>query len=130
ALGDPKLSAAAKLQIDDPANEKFISPAAYWELAIKISVGKYALHQPYEDFLQDNIDGNGSIILLIHWRHTALDEPAVSPSGSLRPPHDRASLGGTDVDRQQRGDFRSIRRPTCLVGVAALIRQRAAIPAD
>ena len=71
ALGDPKLSAAAKLQIDDPTIEKFISPAVYWELAIKISVGKYALHQPYEDFLKDNIDGNGFTILPVEWRHTA-----------------------------------------------------------
>lgn len=71
ALGDNHLSSPARALIDDPANDKFVSPATYWELAIKISVGKYRLHQPYEDFLRDNIDGNGFVILPIHWRHTA-----------------------------------------------------------
>ncbi len=67
---DSKLSAIAKRAIEDPANEKFISPASYWELAIKISVGKYALTEPYQDFLNRAIDGNGFIVLPIHWRHT------------------------------------------------------------
>jgi PIN domain nuclease of toxin-antitoxin system len=71
ALGDAKLSATARLHIDDPASEKFVSPAVFWEIAIKISVGKYVLHQPYEDFLTDNIDGNGFVILPVEWRHTA-----------------------------------------------------------
>jgi PIN domain nuclease of toxin-antitoxin system len=71
ALDDANLSAKAESLIDDPANDEFISPASYWELAIKISVGKYTLVQPYEDFLRQGIDGNGFIILPIHWRHTA-----------------------------------------------------------
>ena len=71
ALDDTNLSATAEALIDDPANDKFISPAVYWELAIKISVGKYTLVQPYEDFLKRGIDGNGFIILPIEWRHTA-----------------------------------------------------------
>lgn len=71
ALDDAKLSAKAELLIDDPANDKFISPASYWELAIKISVGKYTLTQPYEIFLKDAIDSNGFIILPVERRHTA-----------------------------------------------------------
>lgn len=67
----PAIIPTAKALIDDPANEKFISPASYWELAIKISTDKYRLHQPYETFLQDNIDGNGFVILPVHWRHTS-----------------------------------------------------------
>ncbi len=42
-LDDPQLSAAAKAAIVDPANEKWVSPASYWEVAIKISIGKYAI---------------------------------------------------------------------------------------
>ena len=72
SLDDPKLSTLAETLIDDPANDKFISPASYWELAIKISVGKYTLVQPYEDFLRHGIDDNGFIILPIERRHTAL----------------------------------------------------------
>ena len=39
-LADPQLSVAASAAIMDPANEKWVSPASYWEVAIKISVGE------------------------------------------------------------------------------------------
>jgi PIN domain nuclease of toxin-antitoxin system len=70
-LGDQKLSATARTYIEDVNHEKLISPAAYWEIAIKISLGKYTLQQPYEDFLTAGIDGNGFLILAIEPRHTA-----------------------------------------------------------
>ena len=35
-LGDASLSARARQLIEDPTNSKFVSPATYWELAIKI----------------------------------------------------------------------------------------------
>jgi PIN domain nuclease of toxin-antitoxin system len=71
-LADPQLSAAASAAIIDPANEKWVSPASYWEVAIKISTGKYALAQPYEDFWRNAIDGNGFQILHVLPRHTSL----------------------------------------------------------
>ena len=69
---DPQLSAAASAAIIDPANEKWVSPASYWEIAIKISTRKYAFAQPYEDFWRNAIDANGFQILHILPRHTAL----------------------------------------------------------
>jgi PIN domain nuclease of toxin-antitoxin system len=72
ALNDPQLSAAAQTAIIDPANEKWVSPASYWEIAIKISTGKYTLTVPYEDFWRDAINANGFQILHILPRHTAL----------------------------------------------------------
>lgn len=71
ALNDPRLSAAALAAILDPANEKLVSPASYWEIAIKISVKKYVLAQPYEDFMRHAIDRNGFHYLHIEPRHTA-----------------------------------------------------------
>jgi PIN domain nuclease of toxin-antitoxin system len=68
---DPKLSPRALAMILDPANDKFISPASYWEIAIKLSVGKYALSVPYEDFIRGAIDLNGFLYLPIEPRHTA-----------------------------------------------------------
>jgi PIN domain nuclease of toxin-antitoxin system len=44
ALGDSRLSATATALILDPTNEILISAASYWELAIKISVGKITPH--------------------------------------------------------------------------------------
>lgn len=71
ALNDPRLSARAMDLIRDPANTKRVSPASYWEIAIKISVKKYALSQPYEEFMRNAIDLNGFQYLHIEPRHTA-----------------------------------------------------------
>ncbi|MGH9855820.1 MAG: type II toxin-antitoxin system VapC family toxin [Blastocatellia bacterium] len=71
-LGDAQLSATGRQLIEDTANTKFVSPAAYWEVAIKISIGKYALNEPYETFMDRAIRQNGFFILPIEPRHTAL----------------------------------------------------------
>lgn len=68
---DARLSGKAKALIADPANEIFVSPASYWEVAIKVSIGKYPLSAPYEAFITNGIDGNGFKILPIEPRHTA-----------------------------------------------------------
>lgn len=69
-LGDPRLSGKARTQIEDVSNEKLVSPASYWEIAIKISVGKYTLSQSYDEFMKAGIDGNGFVILPIEPKHT------------------------------------------------------------
>jgi PIN domain nuclease of toxin-antitoxin system len=71
-LGDSQLSSAAKAWIQDPANEKYLSPASYWEIAIKVSIGKLVLHEPYDDFMQRTIPGNGFIILPIEVKHASV----------------------------------------------------------
>lgn len=71
ALGDAKLSKAGRSAIEDPANDKFISPASYWEIAIKMSLGKYSLSAPHDVFFQTTITNNGYQILAIEPRHTA-----------------------------------------------------------
>jgi len=72
ALNDPQLSRTAAALIMDPAHEKLVSPASYWEIAIKIGANKYALAKPYEDFMREAIDKNGFLYLHIEPRHTAL----------------------------------------------------------
>ena len=34
-LGDPRLTPNAKASIEEPGNEKVVSPASYWEITIK-----------------------------------------------------------------------------------------------
>jgi PIN domain nuclease of toxin-antitoxin system len=46
-LGDSALSATARSFIEDADNDKLVSAASLWEIAIKISLGKYKLSQPY-----------------------------------------------------------------------------------
>ncbi len=71
-LADPQLSTRAKSAIEDPANDVEVSPASYWEIAIKIRLGKYILSQPYQSFMESQIAGNDFRILHIEPRHTAL----------------------------------------------------------
>ena len=54
-LDDPQLSGTAKSLILDPAHAKVVSPASYWEIAIKISIKKYALSKPYAVFMDEAI---------------------------------------------------------------------------
>lgn len=71
AIDDPKLSHTAKALMLDPANEILISPASYWEIAIKVSIGKLNLQQPYEDFTDACLNKYGFNILPIEPKHTA-----------------------------------------------------------
>lgn len=71
-LDDPQLSAPAKAFIEDPLNDIAISPASYWEIAIKIRLGKYSLPQPYQTFMESQIAANDFQILPIEPRHTAV----------------------------------------------------------
>lgn len=82
---DPRLSATAAGLIVDPANQCVISPATYWELAIKIATGKPVLTEPFSDFVQHAIFDNGFTILPIEPRHC---EPLVTLSFYHKDPFD------------------------------------------
>jgi len=71
-LGDAKCSGTARSLIEDEANEKWLSPASHWELAIKISLGKYTLPIAFEDFIERAVTDNGFLMLPIEPSHTAL----------------------------------------------------------
>ena len=71
-LNDPKLSASARGAIEDPANDVLISPASYWEIAIKVCQKKLDLFAPYDDFMHRGIVGNDLEILPIEPKHTAM----------------------------------------------------------
>ncbi len=69
-LDDPQLSKTARGLIADPANSVCVSPASFWEIAIKVSLGKLDLHVPYDEFMSRGIEGNQFEILPIETRHT------------------------------------------------------------
>jgi len=69
-LGDAQLSGTARTATLDPGNSKQVSPVSYWELAIKVGLGKYLLTEPYDDFIQHAIFDNGFAILPVEPRHT------------------------------------------------------------
>ena len=70
-LADSRLSPAAEATIANPSHEIEISPATYWEIAIKISLHKYSLPEPYEVFIERQIRQNDFRILPIQPQHTA-----------------------------------------------------------
>jgi PIN domain nuclease of toxin-antitoxin system len=70
-LDDPTLSKTAKDSIAEPDNDIEISPASYWEIAIKISLNKYSLPEPYEQFMERELATNQFRILAIEPKHTA-----------------------------------------------------------
>jgi PIN domain nuclease of toxin-antitoxin system len=72
ALCDPQLSTTAESQIRDPSHAKLVSPASYWEIAIKMSMGKYRMSVPHEQFFENAITKNGFAILHIELRHSAI----------------------------------------------------------
>jgi len=56
-LGDDRCSVTARSLIEDEANEKWLSPASHWELAIKISLGKYHLPSSFREFINRAVYG-------------------------------------------------------------------------
>lgn len=70
-LDDTKLSIAARDLIDDPGNDIEVSPATYWEIAIKVSLRKYELPEPFEVFIEREISINDFHILHTEPKHTA-----------------------------------------------------------
>ena len=69
--GDLKLSRTAQEWIQDAANDVFVSPASYWEIAIKVSLDKWTLNRPYREFVDLATLTYGFPILHIQPTHTA-----------------------------------------------------------
>ena len=69
--GSARLSDNARSQIEDEANLLFLSVASLWEMAIKISLGKLTLAEPFEVLIPRQIDTNGIQVLKIDVKHLA-----------------------------------------------------------
>lgn len=69
--GDKNLSSRVKRAILKAENTKFISIASLWEMAIKKSLSKLNINQPFEEII-NQIQENGFEILPIVFEHTLL----------------------------------------------------------
>ena len=85
-LNDPLLSGNALQLIADPNNEILVSPVSYWEIAIKISIGKYSLANPVDSFFEREITLNQFTILPIETKHVG---PLTNLPFHHRDPFDR-----------------------------------------
>ena len=93
--GDMQLSKKAREAIVDPDAIKYISIASFWEIAIKVNLGKLSLDMPYND-LRQQVTNNGFEILPITFFHTA---ELISLELHHRDPFDRIIIAQALIER-------------------------------
>ena len=91
------MSATARALIEDPANELMISPATFWEIAIKVSIGKLPLSLPYEDFVAECLEVQKFALLPIEPAHTTRLVTLPFPPGH-KDPFDRLLIAQAMVE--------------------------------
>jgi len=67
--GNTNLSEKARKVMQDDANDKLISPAVPWEMAIKISIGKLTLKTDFSSIFPGVASANGFNLLPLHFSH-------------------------------------------------------------
>jgi PIN domain nuclease of toxin-antitoxin system len=70
-LDDTRLTETARNRISVSNSDVFVSPASLWEIAIKISLGKYALPMPFENFWEEQLWKNDFDLLDLTVSHAA-----------------------------------------------------------
>lgn len=69
--GNPQLPPAARKAMEDPTHDRFVSHAAPWEVAVKLSLGKLKLQVDFAAIFPEVLDANGFRLLppsLSHYR--------------------------------------------------------------
>jgi len=69
--GNPKLSSQAQKLIETPDNQRLLSIASAWEIAIKLSLGKLKLAGRFEDLIPHQLQFNDITLLPITPEHLA-----------------------------------------------------------
>lgn len=87
--GNSTLSELARNLIEEQANQRFLSVASLWEIAIKSSIGKLELKMTLTELVEREVYGNAIELLEIQPEH--LDELTKLPFHH-RDPFDRLIL--------------------------------------
>ena len=67
--GNPALSAVAREVMEDGGNERFISHATPWEMAIKLALGKLQLQSDFAVIFPGVLNANGFAMLTPNLEH-------------------------------------------------------------
>lgn len=67
--GNPRISPIAQSLIEDSQNERLLSYASLWEIAVKASIGKLPLHVPFEQLIPAELRRNAIEILDLTIEH-------------------------------------------------------------
>jgi len=92
---NPRLSSNAKSLLESD-NDLLLSTASLWEIAIKLSIGKLALPQPFEPFMRQQLSVNAIDVLQIETAH--LSVVATLPFHH-RDPFDRLLVAQASVEQ-------------------------------
>jgi PIN domain nuclease of toxin-antitoxin system len=68
-MGSANLSVNARALIENPANERHLSVASLWEVAIKATLGKLTLSAPFDELIPAQLKLNGIDLLNIKVDH-------------------------------------------------------------
>src|SRR5690606_31818654 len=93
--GDTQLSDKARILIENPINERYVSIASFWEMAIKLKLHKLELDMSFKDLYRE-MDKNGFNLLPITAAHT---EKTVTLDLHHRDPFDRMLICQAMVDK-------------------------------
>ena len=97
-MGNSNLSANARALIENQANEKFLSVASLWEIAIKVSIGKLALSAPFDTLIPQQLNYNGFELLKLDVLHVAA---LINLPFHHRDPFDRLLIAQALVEQMQ-----------------------------
>lgn len=97
-VGDAQLSTAARTLIEAEGNTSYVSAASFWEMAIKISLGKLTLQEPFVTLIPQQMQRNGFLELGIATSHTARVATLPFPLADHRDPFDRLLIAQAQVE--------------------------------
>ena len=96
--GSEQLSATARALIEDESNQVFLSVGSLWEMAIKASLGRLQLAQPFEILIPEHLRLNSISLLNITVKHAV--QIAAMPFHH-RDPFDRLLVAQAQVEGMQ-----------------------------
>ena len=70
--GDSHLSPSARTLIENAQHQPLLSLASLWEMAIKLSLGKLSLGQPFGTLIPEQMAQNGIELLQIEIAHVVM----------------------------------------------------------
>lgn len=68
-MGSPKLNGKARALIEAGEHERLLSTASLWEMAIKLSLGRLTLAEPFNILIPQQLRLNGIELLHIEMAH-------------------------------------------------------------
>lgn len=96
--GDSQLSDKAQSYLDNRDNLRYVSVATLWEIAIKYSIGKLTLREPYEILIPRLLQVNQFNLLHLSTEHLSHVANLSFPNLKHKDPFDRLLVSQSQVE--------------------------------